>query len=119
MTVIDDYLAGVDGPAHERLAELVALVRETAPEASEKISYQMPTWYLNGNLVHVAAFTRHVSLFPGPEGVAAFEGELAGLVHSKGTIQFALDRPLPTELIRRIVEFRVAQQRAKPARRAR
>ena len=72
MTVIDDYLAGVDGPAHERLAELIALVRETAPEASEKISYQMPTWYLNGNLVHVAAFTRHVSLFPGPEGVAAF-----------------------------------------------
>ena len=98
MPAIDDYLAAVDGPARSLLADLIALVRETAPEAPERIAYRMPTWYLNGNLVHVAAFTRHVSLFPGADGVAAFEGELAGLVHSKGTIQFPLDRPLPVDL---------------------
>ena len=119
MTVIDDYLAGVDGPAHERLAELVALVRETAPEASEKISYGTATWDLNGNMVHIAGFKNHVSLFPGAVGVEAFLDELGGYTTSKGTIQFPLGAPLPTELIERIVTFRAEQQRAKPAKKAR
>lgn len=117
MTVVDDYLAATAEPVRTKLAELIALVRATLPDASEKISYQMPTWYLNGNVVHVGAFTAHVSLFPGAAGVAEFEEELDAFVHSKGTIQFPLDRPLPTDLIRRIVTFRAEQQRAKPHRR--
>lgn len=119
MTVIDDVIEATASVQRERLIELRDIVRELAPEASEKIAYGIPTWYLNGNLVHIAAFARHVSLFPGEEGVAAFADELGGLVHSKGTIQFPLDAPLPVDLVRRIVAFRAAQQRAAPPRRGR
>lgn len=114
-SVIDEYIDGFEGVVREKLLELAALVREVAPEASEKISYGTATWDLNGNMVHIAGFARHVSLFPGAVGVEAFEDELGGLTHSKGTIQFPLDRPLPLDLIRRIVEFRAEQQRAKPS----
>ena len=114
-SVIDEYIDGFEGVVREKLLELAALVREVAPEASEKISYGTATWDLNGNMVHIAGFARHVSLFPGAVGVEAFEDDLGGLTHSKGTIQFPLDRPLPLDLIRRIVEFRAEQQRAKPA----
>lgn len=117
MTVIDDYLAGFEGEALAKLTGMRDLIREIAPEASEKIAYGTATWDLNGNMVHIAGFTHHVSLFPGAAGVAEFEGELGPWVHSKGTIQFPLADPLPSDLIRRIVEFRAAQQRAKRPRR--
>lgn len=119
--LIDDFLASTPQPGRAQLAELIALIRTAAPEASEKISYRMPTWYLNGNVVHAAAFTSHVGLYPGADGVAAFADELdgLGLAHSKGAIQFPLGRPLPADLIGRIVAFRVEQQRTKPAKRPR
>lgn len=118
-TVIDDYIDGFSGEAQTMLCALRDLIREVAPEASEKISYGTATWDLNGNMVHIAGFGKHVSLFPGAAGVEAFEDELDGYVHSKGTIQFPFGRDLPLDLVRRIVEFRAAQQRAKPPRRRR
>jgi len=84
--------------------------------ASERISWRMPTFYLNGNLVQFAAFKDHISLFPGSEGVEAFEDELGDYKHSKGTIQFPYDEPLPVDLIARIVMFRVEQNSNKKRR---
>ena len=114
---VDAYLAEFTGAHRALMDELRALIGELVPEASEKISYGMPTFDLNGNLVHFAGFTRHVGLFPGPEGVSHVAEDLGDLKHSKGTIQLRLDRPLPRELITRVVEFRAAQQRAKRPRR--
>ncbi|HBX82475.1 MAG: DUF1801 domain-containing protein [Propionibacteriaceae bacterium] len=113
MTVIDDYIDQTDGRRRELLIQMCDLIRTLVPDASEKIGYGIPTWTLNGNMVHIAGFKEHVSIFPGADGVAAFEDELGGYVHSKGTIQFRLEDELPIELITRIVQFREAQQRAK------
>lgn len=115
MSVIDDYLAGVSGRQRELLDELRAIVEAAAPEASEAIAYGMPTYRLNGNLVHFATGARHVGLYPGPAGVefAAPQLDELGLKYSKGGIQFPLDPPLPRDLIAAIVAFRVDQQRAK------
>lgn len=115
-TPVDDYLSGFDGEARSKLDAMAALIRRIAPEASEKIAYGTATWHLNGNMVHIAGFAKHVSLFPGAAGVEAFESELDGLVHSKGTIQFPLGRELPLGLIEKIVAFRAEQQRTKPTR---
>ncbi|WP_040158865.1 iron chaperone [Nigerium massiliense] len=118
-SAVDRYIAGSGEKQRELMTELRALIAELAPEASEKISYGMPTFDLNGNLVHFAAFDRHVGFYPGADGVAFAEDRLAGFTHAKGSIRFPLDRPLPVELVRDIVEFRVAQNRAKPTKRRR
>lgn len=112
MSVIDDYVAGFTGPHHELMVELATLLRELVPEATEAFSYQMPTFKLNGNLVHFAAGENHVGLYPGPDGVEFAKDELTerGLKFSKGAIQFPLDQPLPRDLVTRIVSFRVQQQ---------
>ncbi len=119
--LIDDFVAATPEAGRTHLATLVSIIRAAAPEASEKLAYGMPTWYLSGNVVHAAGFSHHVGLYPGADGVASFVGELdgLGLVHSKGAIQFPLDRPLPADLIGRIVALRVEQQRAKPPKRSR
>lgn len=116
MSVIDDYLAGYSGAHRSRLDELVALIRGLVPQGTiEKLSWQMPTFWLNGNLVHVAAGKNHVGFYPGSAGVefAAAELNRLGLKYSKGAIQFRLDEPLPAELITRIVQYRIEQQLAK------
>lgn len=119
MTVVDDYIATYDGEARAKLEAMRDLIRTLVPEASEKIAYGLATWDLNGNLVHIGGFSRHVGLYPGAAGVAEFADELGPWTHSKGAIQFPLDQPLPTDLITRIVTFRATQQRAKPAKRRR
>lgn len=113
MSVIDDYLADFDGEHRRLMDELRAVIVDEAPDAVEAFSWSMPTFKLNGNLVHFAAGKQHVGLYPGEEGVAAFVPELdeLKLKHSKGAIQFPLGEPLPRDLVRRIVAFRVAQQR--------
>lgn len=116
-TTIDAYLALQPPELRQRLEALRALVHELAPEATERMAYGLPTFWLNGNLVHIGAFKAHVGLYPGAEGVAAFAAELGPWTHSKGAIQFPHDEPLPLELIRRIVLFRVEQARAQPRRR--
>ena len=85
------------------------MVKAAAPAAQEKISYQMPTFFLKGNLVHFAAFKSHIGFYPAPSGILAFKKELAVYETAKGSIKFPIDRPLPLKLIARIVKFRVGE----------
>ncbi|HUK77206.1 MAG TPA: DUF1801 domain-containing protein [Thermoleophilia bacterium] len=116
-TTIDDYVAEFPADTRKALQKVRALIVAAAPGATETISYAIPTFDLRGrHLVHFAAFTRHLGLYPTPSGIAAFSDELAPYKSGKGSLQFPLDRPLPLDLIRRIVEFRVAEVAAQPDR---
>jgi uncharacterized protein YdhG (YjbR/CyaY superfamily) len=107
---IDEYIAEFSPETQRVLEELRALIMASAPGATETISYAIPTFDLNGrHLVHFAAFARHVGFYPEPSGIEAFEEELRPYKSSKGSVQFPLGQPLPTDLIRRIVEFRVEE----------
>lgn len=104
---IDEYIATSPEAVRPLLAEIRRVIREAAPQAVEKISYQMPTYFWKKNLVHFAAFSKHIGFYPTPSGVEEFAEELKGYKTSKGAVQFPLDQPVPYDLIRRIVEFRV------------
>ena len=96
------------------LEQIRDIIRSVAPDATETISYAIPTFDLNGkHLVHFAGFAKHVGFYPVPSGMAAFEEELKVYKRGKGSVQFPLDEPLPVDLIRRIVEFRVAENTRK------
>ncbi|MBP1918026.1 iron chaperone [Youngiibacter multivorans] len=109
ITTIDEYIAMAEEEDREALMEFRRVIHEAAPEATEKISYQMPTFYLHGNLVHFAAFKGHYGFYPAPTGIEAFKEDLSKYKGSKGAIQFPKDKPLPIELIERIVKFRVEE----------
>jgi len=113
--LVEAYLNSFPEELRERMGELRRVISEAAPEAIQKISYAMPTWYYRGNLVHFACFARHIGFYPGAEGIAAFEKELGGFKHAKGSVQFPHDSPLPLDLVRRIAEYRYRQNREKPA----
>ncbi|MNI79527.1 hypothetical protein D3C73_1359880 [compost metagenome] len=102
----------------KKLEAVRKVIHEAAPEAEEKISYQMPTFFLHGNLVHFAAFKKHIGFYPAPSGIEAFQEELAQYKGAKGSVQFPLDKPLPLDLISRIVKFRAAENREKAAAKA-
>ncbi len=106
---IDEYIAACPAEIHESLRAMRTTIQTAAPEASEKISYGIPTFYLHGNLVHFGGFKDHIGLFPTALGVEAFKQELGAYAVSKGTIRFPLDKPLPLSLISKIVKFRVKQ----------
>ena len=106
---IDEYISTFPEDVQSILNQLRQAVKETAPEAEETINYQMPTFTLNGNLVHFAAFKNHIGFYPTPSGIEAFKRELAPYKMAKGSVQFPIDRPLPLPLIRRIVAFRVKE----------
>ncbi len=108
-TSVDEYIAACPPEARERLATLRKVIRETVPEATEKISYGMPTFVLNGNLIHYAAHTHHIGIYPMPSGVEQFKDELSAYQTAKGSVQFPLDKPVPYDLIGKIVKFRVAE----------
>lgn len=112
---IDEYIAGFPGEVQRRLGEIRAAIKDAAPpEAEETISYGIPTFTLNGRyLIYFAAYKKHSSLYPAPTGVPEFEGELEGYQAGKGTLQFPHDQPVPLELIRRIVRFRVKESEAR------
>ena len=112
---IDDYIADFPPAVQEILQTIRATVREAAPEATEAISYQMPTFKLHGNLVHFAGYKNHIGFYPVPTGIEAFKEELSVYKQGKGSVQFPLDQPMPYDLIRRIVAFRVAENVAKAA----
>jgi uncharacterized protein YdhG (YjbR/CyaY superfamily) len=113
---IDEYIASCPGDVQPILRKIRALIRQTAPEAAEKISYQLPTFTLHGrNLVHFGAFKKHIGFYPTPFGIEQFGAELAPYQGAKGSVQFPLDQPIPYDLIRKIVEFRVGQEDAKAA----
>lgn len=114
MTDVDSYIAAQGSAQQEKLRELRALITDLVPEAGEKIAYGIPTFTLNGNLVHIGAGKKHVSLHPGADGVTLViaEAQDLGLTTSKGTIQFPLTEPLPRGLIAKVVAFRAEQQRS-------
>ncbi len=114
---IDEYVASFPEEVQAKLKQLRQLIRQITPEAQERISYQMPAFYLNGNLVYFAAHAKHIGFYPTASGIARFKKELAGFHSSKGAVQFPLDEPLPLELIRKIVRFRVAENEKKKRRR--
>jgi uncharacterized protein YdhG (YjbR/CyaY superfamily) len=107
---IDEYIARFPAETQKVLAELRALIKVTAPGATESISYAIPTFDLNGrHLVHFAGYARHIGLYPIPSGIEAFKEELKPYKQGKGSVQSPLDQPMPTDLIRRIVAFRVGE----------
>ena len=110
---IDEYIASFPEEVGERLRSIRQVVKEEAPEAGETIKYRMPTFTLNGNLVHFAAFQNHIGFYPTPSAMEAFEKELSAYKMGKGSVQFPLDQPLPLSLIRRMVRSRVEENRAK------
>jgi uncharacterized protein YdhG (YjbR/CyaY superfamily) len=110
---IDEYIAGFPPAVRAILGILRQTIRQAAPQATEKISYQMPTYFLNGNLVHFAAYKNHIGFYPTPSGISAFQDDLKAYKTSKGAVQFPLDKPLPLELVKRMVEFRVVENSGK------
>ena len=107
---IDDYIAEFPAATQKVLKQMRALIKKTAPAATETISYAIPTFDLNGrHLVHFAAFESHIGFYPTPSGIEAFQQEIKQYRSAKGSVQFPLDEPLPKDLIRRIVEFRIEE----------
>jgi uncharacterized protein YdhG (YjbR/CyaY superfamily) len=112
-TSIDEYISQFPPEVQEKLQLIRKVIKESAPDAIEKISYQMPAFAMHGILVYFAAFKKHISFFPTASGVAAFVEELSEYKGGKGTIQFPHDKPIPYELISRIVKYRVAENISK------
>ena len=111
---IDEYIAGFPPETQKVLEELRALIKASAPGAIEKISYAMPTFDLNGHhLVHFAGYAKHIGFYPEPSGIEAFKEELKPYKSGKGSAQFPLGKPMPMDLIRRIIEFRVEENTRK------
>ena len=110
---IDEYISVFPDTVQVILEKVRATIREMVPEAKENISYGIPTFTLNGNLVHFAGYKKHISLYPAPRGVEKFRDELSAYAGGKGTVQFPLEKPIPYDLIRRIVAFRVQENQNK------
>ena len=106
---IDEYIAGFPPDVQTILEKIRTTIRKAAPDAREKISYRMPTFTLQGNLVHFAAHKKHIGFYPAPSAIEEFKDELPGYRSSKGAVQFPLDRPIPFDLISEIVKFRVKE----------
>ncbi|KAA6344994.1 hypothetical protein EZS27_007419 [termite gut metagenome] len=104
---IDEYIAGFSPDIQNTLNEIRIFIQLEVPDATERIAYGMPTFYLKGNLVHFAAFKDHYGFFPAPSGIDAFEKELAPYRTGKGTLCFPLNEPLPWDIIRKVIRFRV------------
>lgn len=112
------YIDAAPEPARSRLRALADVVRAEAPAGSERIAYGLATWHQRENLLHLGAFDRHVGVYPGPAAIVAFADELAAFTTTKGAIRVPHDAPLPTELIRRLTRWRLAQVSSAPPRRA-
>jgi uncharacterized protein YdhG (YjbR/CyaY superfamily) len=115
---INEYIAEFPKDIQALLQQMRKTVQEAAPAATEKISYGMPTFFLNGNLVHFAAFKAHIGFYPAPSGIEKFKKELSKYNGAKGSVQFPLDEPLPLALVSKIVKFRVQENNQKPAKKA-
>lgn len=110
---VDKYISGFPDDIQKLLEQVRDTIRKAAPGATEAIKYAIPTFILNGNLVHYAAFKNHIGFYPVPSGIAAFKKELSIYKEGKGSVQFPIDQPMPLDLITRIVEFRVKENLAK------
>lgn len=103
---IDEYIASFPKDIQEILEKVRTTIRQAAPDAEETIKYQIPTFTLKGNLVHFGAFKKHIGFYPTPTGTEEFKNELSVYEGAKGSVRFPLDKPIPFDLISRIVEFR-------------
>lgn len=110
---VDEFIARYPADVQKVLQKIRGIIREVAPEAKETINYGIPTFTLNGNLVHYSALTNHIGFYPTPSGIEKFKKELSKYEGAKGSVKFPLDEPIPYELIRKITEFRVKEQQAK------
>lgn len=110
---IDDFISGFPPDTQSLLQQVRETIKAVAPEAIETISYGIPTFQLHGNLVHFAGYAQHIGFYPGSSGIREFAKELTAYKTSKGTVQFPLEKPIPFDLIRRITEFRLDENRKK------
>ncbi len=110
---IDEYISEFPKKTADKLTAIRNIIKRIAPGAEEAIRYNIPTFILNGNLVHFAGFNSHIGFYPTPGGISAFKNDLAEFKTSKGAIQFPLDTPLPEALIRKIVAFRVQENKSR------
>jgi len=108
-STIDEYISQFAPDIREKLEAIRAIIKEEAPDAKEKISYQMPTFTLFGNLVHFAAFKNYIGFYPTPSGIEAFKGDISKYKNAKGSIQFPIGEPLPFDLVKAMVKFRVIE----------
>lgn len=111
--IIDEYISLFPKNIQKMLEEVRTTIRKAAPDAEEAISYGIPTFKLNGNLVHFAAFKSHIGFYPTPSGIEEFEKELSVYKQGKGSVQFPVDKPLPLDLIRKIVKYRIKKNAEK------
>lgn len=110
---IDTFIAGFPKDTQKILEQLRSTIRKTAPKAEEKIAYGIPTFTFHGNLVHFSAFKSHIGFYPAPSGIQAFKRELSIYKSAKGSVQFPLNKPLPIDLICKIVKYRVNENMEK------
>jgi uncharacterized protein YdhG (YjbR/CyaY superfamily) len=106
---IEEYIQKFPDDVQEILEKILVTIREAAPDAEETINYQIPTFKLHGNLVHFAAYKKHIGFYPTPSGIEAYQDELSAYDSAKGSVKFPLNEPIPYDLIKRIVEFRVKE----------
>jgi uncharacterized protein YdhG (YjbR/CyaY superfamily) len=121
INTIDEYIVQFPQDIQNTLREMRSFIKGEATEATEKISYGMPTFYLNGNLVHFAAFKDHYGFFPSPSGIDGFEKELApyyggNYYDGKGALHFDFNKPIPWDLIKKVIQFRIAENLKKSSR---
>ncbi len=110
---IDDYIKNYPKSTQKILEQLRATIKKAVPKAEEKISYGIPTFTLNGNLVHFGAFEKHIGFYPTSSGISAFKKEISKYENSKGTVRFPINKPIPFNLITKIVKFRVKENSKK------
>ncbi|HSU49786.1 MAG TPA: DUF1801 domain-containing protein [Segetibacter sp.] len=110
---VNEYIAGFPEETQKLLRSIRSIIKNAAPEAEEMISYQMPAYKYKGMLVYFAGHTQHIGFYPTPSGIEEFKQDLSNFKSSKGAVQFPLNNPLPKELIKRIVKFRIKENNAK------
>lgn len=115
---IDSYIADYPVPVQKLLKQMRATIKKAAPKAEEKMAYGIPTFYLDGNLVHFGGSKNHIGFYPAPSAIIAFKNELKEYVTSKGAVQFPLNKPLPLKLVSAMVKFRVMEAEEKTAAKA-
>jgi uncharacterized protein YdhG (YjbR/CyaY superfamily) len=111
VSTIDEYIADYPKNIQDILQKIRKVIHQAVPEAEEAIAYGIPTFKLQGNLVHFGAYPNHIGFYPAPSGISAFKNELAPYQRGKGTLQFPLDQPIPFDLITKITKFRAAENK--------
>jgi len=106
---VDEYIALWPPEVQDKLKMMRKVIKEEAPQAEERVSWKMPTYVLHGNLVHFAAQKSHMGFYPGASGIANFTDRFTGYKYSKGAVQFPFNQPIPFDLVREIVRFRIAE----------